>query len=119
MANIINDGGVVGFTRVLTINAVTYTADDFKWDAPTGVEFTRTSNQSVPTGQVFVQGVTTGSCTLQLATSGTAVPAWGSTCVVTEGTIILTHVGRTENKTGETKVPVSFKLAITNSIVAS
>lgn len=119
MSNIINDGGVVGFTRVVTISAVAYTLDDFKFDIPTGTDFTRTDNNSIPTGQAFAIGVTTGSATAQLATAATALPPWGGTFAVAEGTMIITQVGRAETKDGETKVPITFKKAITGSIVAT
>lgn len=116
MPDIVHDGGVVGFSRLLTIAAVTYATDDFKFDTPTGVQFDRTNQKSVLTGAEYVKGKITGSATLQLATSATAVPAWGATFTETEGTFIITQVGRAETKNGETKVPISFAKAITGSI---
>lgn len=119
MADIINDGAVVGFSRVLTINGVTYVADDFKFDTPTGTSFTRTDEQSKPTGKVDVKGIMTGTATLQLQTSATALPGWGETFVVDEGTMKILQVGRAETKNGETKVSISFEKAITGSVVTS
>ena len=117
MADIINDGGVVGFTRQVTINAVVYTLDDLKWDVASGVEFTRTNHQSVPTGDVHVKGVPSGTGTLQLPDS-TYDPddLWGKTFVITEGTFKITQVGRAETKDGETKSPISFKKVIVSVV---
>ncbi len=119
MADYVIDGGVVGFSRVLTIAAVTYATDDFKFDTPTGVQFDRTSHVSILTGAVYVKGKMTGSATLQLASSSTALPAWGATFVETEGTFIITQVGEAQTKSGETKVPITFAKAITGSVVAT
>jgi len=116
MPDIVNDGGVVGASRLLTISAVTYSTDDFRFDTPTGTQWDRTNHKSVLTGANYVKGKITGSATLQLATSATALPAWGATFTETEGTFIITSVGRTETKNGETKVPISFAKAITGSV---
>jgi hypothetical protein len=119
MADIVNDGGVVGFSRLLTINGVTYSSDDFKLDTPVGTSFTRTDEKSRPTGKVDVKGVTTGSATLQLATEGTALPEFGMTFIEDEGTMKVLTVGRAETKSGETKVAITFEKAITGSVVVS
>lgn len=117
MPDIVNDGGVIGFTREITINGTIYIADDFKFDVPTGTTFVRTNNKSVPTGQVFSKGVAAGSMTLQLPDANfDPDDLWGSRFTEDEGTFIITQCGRAETKDGETKAPFSFSKAITDTI---
>ena len=113
---IVNDGSVVAGSRDLTINAVVYATDDFKLDTDS-TEILRTDKNNVPSGRKVTRGQTTGTATLQLATAATAVPDFGMQFTTTEGTCTITKVGRTETKAGESKVPISFALNITGSIV--
>lgn len=104
---IYNDSDVVYGARDLTINGVVYATDDFSLDHEV-TEIVRTKKNERPSGQVAIKGRITGSATLQLATSSTALPEMGMTFTVTEGTFIVRKVGRTETKGGETKVPIEF-----------
>lgn len=123
MSDILNDGSVVAGSRDLVINSVTYATDDFHFDTDT-TKIVRTDKNSIPSGRKIVRGECSGSCTLQLATTSTALPPFLGT-FITVGPITatdmfyLTKIGRAETKGGETKVPVSFDLAITNSIAVS
>lgn len=113
---IVIDGSVVAGSRDLTINAIVYATDDFKYDIESS-KIVRTDKNNVPSGRKTVRGETTGSATLQLATSATAVPDFGMQFTTTEGTFTIEKVGRTESKNGESKVPITFCLNITGSIV--
>lgn len=111
MANIINDNGTVGFTRVLTLSLAGATvADDFKIDLGNNAEFERTDNNSKTTGYACAKGVLKGSATLQLA-NATVDPTtfWSQSFTVNEGTFFIITIGRTETKNGETKAPVTFR----------
>lgn len=115
---IVIDGSVLGGSRDLTINGVVYATDDFKYDIDSN-QMLRTDKNNIPSGRKVTRGETTGTATLQLATISTAIPDFGMTFISTEGTYYITKVGRAETKNGETKVPISFCLAITGSIVVS
>jgi hypothetical protein len=115
---ILNDGSVVAGSRDLTIGGIVYATDDFHYDMDSN-EILRTDKNTIPSGRKLTRGPTSGSATLQLATGSTVVPDVFATFVTTEGTFYLSKVGRAETKGGETKVPVSFLLAITGSIVVT
>lgn len=123
MSDIINDGSVAAGSRDLTINAVVYATDDFHFDTDTN-KILRTDKNNVPSGRKITRGETTGGATLQLATTSTALPDIAMTFVTagpdgTNKTFYLSKVGRAETKAGETKVAVSFEMAITGSIAVS
>lgn len=114
MSQIIDDGGVVGLTRVITLSAAGATVlDDFKYDVGNNAEFERTDNNSKTTGRKIAKGVRKGSATAQLATASVAPSSfWGQTfsTVETDGTInwVITGTGRAESKNGETKAAITF-----------
>lgn len=118
MSDILNDGSVVAGSRDLTIGAVVYATDDFKYDTNTNA-ILRTDKNQVPSGRKVTRGETTGTATLQLATTSTALPGLLAQFTETEGVHYITHVGRAETKGGETKVPITFAKAITGSIVTT
>ncbi len=108
-----NDGTVQYGSRVLTINGVTYVADNITVNRPTK-RIERTDQIGEPSGSVGVAGFVTGSCQLQIATSSTAEPQGGYTFTVTldatigAETFYIESPGRTENKDAEKKINVTF-----------
>ncbi|SRR6266568_1671721 len=110
-----NDGSIPYGSRVLTINSVTYVADNLIITRPRKM-IERTNHLDVPSGQVSVPGFVSGTATLQLSTDG-AVPladdTFSDTFVTSIGaeTFFLTDIGQPESKDAERKVDVSFRLA--------
>ena len=112
-----NDGSIPYGSRVLTINSVTYVADNLVITRPRKM-IERTNQVDVPSGQVSVPGFVSGTATLQLSTDG-AVPladdTFTDTFVASIGAEVffLTDVGQPENKDAERKVDITFRKAIT------
>ena len=114
MSNILNDNGVIGFTRVVTLSVAGATVlDDFKIDYGTNAEFERTDNNSLTTGYAAAKSVLKGTATAQLAT-GSVDPTtfWGQTFTVAEGTFVIFNTGRSESKSGETKASLHFRQTV-------
>lgn len=115
MSDIINDNGVVGFTRRVTLSTSGVTIlDDFKFDIANNAEFEVTNEKSKTTGYACAKGVRKGTATAQLATASTDPSVfWGQTFSTTEGTgtvtWVITACGRSETKTGETKASITFR----------
>lgn len=109
-----NDGTVQYGSRVLTINAIAYVADNITVNRPTK-EIDRTNEIGEPSGSVGVAGFVTGSATLQLASGSTAEPQGGNTFAVTfdatigAETFYITSPGRSEGQATEKKINVTFK----------
>ncbi len=118
MADILNDGSVVAGSRDLTINAAVYATDNFRLSTGS-TEILRTDKNQIPSGRKVTRSETSGSATLQLATTGTAVPSVNDQVTTTEGNFYITSVEPAEEKGGEKKVNVNFKKAITGSITTS
>lgn len=121
MPDIINDNGVVGFTRVVTLSTAGATVlDDFKFDLGSNAEFERTDNKSKTTGFAQAKGVLKGTATAQLANASVDPQTfWGQTFTEAEGTfVIIAPIGRAETKNGETKATITFR-KVTGSIVLS
>lgn len=123
MADILNDGSVVAGSRDVTINGVLYTATNWNWDEESLVIERKDKNGKVSGRKIVVVG-STGTATLQLATTSTAMPVRRVAFTTTDldGNSIsayLTKCGRAETNGGETTVPVSFCAAATNSITTS
>ena len=78
MAALFNDGSIPYGSEVLTINAVTYVAENVTFDNPSVVK-ERTNEIGEPSGSFGVQGFVTGSATVQKAATGTAIPTPGLT----------------------------------------
>ena len=107
------DGTLPFGSRVLTIGGVTYIADNVDVTRPSKV-VRNTDENDEPDGAVYVPDFVTGSATLQLASSATAIPALHAefTTTMSSGvgveTFILTEIGQPETKDGLKKVRVSF-----------
>jgi hypothetical protein len=115
MSDIINDNGVVGFTRRVTLStAGVVILDDFKYDRGNNTEFERTNEKSKTTGYACAKGIRKGTATAQLADSTVNSDLyWGQTFSTTEGVEVVNWViigaGRAESKTGETKAAITFR----------
>ena len=133
MAQQINDGQNAFDSRILVIaGRGSYETDDFDYNQAV-TEATRTDHNNMPTGQVYQRGKWTGKCTVQLATAATAKPVFGDLFTTTPAfadevnpftaggnfQFIVTKVGRAERKDGETKIPIEFTVAITNSVTVT
>lgn len=119
MSDIINDNGVVGFTRrvTLSISGVTI-LDDFKFDIGNNAEFERTNEVSKTTGYEAARGVRKGSATTQLANASVEPSVfWGQTFTTTECSWVITGTGRAETKNGETKANITFRETVGTVVV--
>lgn len=120
MSDIINDGAIAAGSRTLTIDGETYATDDFTVGPnEISTDQIRTDADNIPDGRRIVKGVTNGSATLQLASPTQALPEFGNFFTETEGTFYILTVGRAETKDGETKVPITFYLQISASVVVT
>jgi len=115
MSDIINDNGVVGLTRRITLSSSgVVILDDFKYDRGNNAEFERTNEKSKTTGYVAAKGIRKGTATAQLADS-TVNPDlfWGQTFSTTEGVEVVNWcvigTGKAETKNGETKATITFR----------
>lgn len=100
-------------SKVLTINAVTYVADNVTINR-TSKTILRTSELDEPSGQVSYKGEPdTGTAQIQLASGATAIPAQGDTFTSNLGlgseTYYLTDISIPYTKDGETKVNITFR----------
>lgn len=68
-------------TTPLTINAVNYYVDDFSWEFPVNV-ITQADGVGSPRRAAGVAGLLTGTFTLQLETTSSALPQQGTYFVV-------------------------------------
>jgi len=121
MSDIINDNGVVGFTRQVTLSTAGPTIlDDFKLDLGSNAEFERTNHKSKTTGFAQAKGILKGTATAQLSSAAVDPQTfWGQTFTEAEGTfVIIAPIGRAETKSGETKATITFRQT-TGSVVLS
>lgn len=101
---------------VLTIDAITYVAENFETSQPSNaVEVTNENGE--PAGQVIVPGFVTGSATLQLATAATALPAIGDEFTVDTVAYIVSEVGESRTQNDITKCNISFRKKINTVVV--
>lgn len=107
--------GVLQFgTQLVTLGALTnLIADDIDIEDPTTV-LTRKDNNGIPAGEVLMDGVMTGTATLQMPGATIALPAKGThfTLVDVTGTTLPFKVegfGRKFKSDGETKIPLKFR----------
>jgi hypothetical protein len=113
MAAFTNDGSIPYGSKVLTIGAVAYIADDINVSRPSK-KISRTNQIDEPAGSVNYDDFATFTATLQLATTSTVPPAKGATCTVTfdatTGSETWFVFDRTEpfQKDQETKVQVTM-----------
>jgi|GEM_PF-2536105 len=124
------DGGVQYESRLLTINVgksnatttpIDYATDNFNWNV-TSEWSDRTNELGVADGSVGVIKPATGTASLQLPDASTEIPFvfntfsedfFGETV-----TCIITDVGRKESKNGITMVDISFRKALSTSLVS-
>ncbi len=111
-----NDGGLVFGSQVVTIDSVAYVAENISIDAPSTI-IEQKDEYGVPSGQVIVEGFVTGTATLQIASSATALPAIGDAFqITTVGGVavyfLISQVGQSFSQDAETKVNVSFRKRI-------
>jgi hypothetical protein len=112
-----NDGGLVFGSQVVTIDSVAYVAENISIDAPSTI-IEQKDEYGVPSGQVIVEGFVTGTATLQLASSTTALPQIGDAFTLTQvggGSAVyflISQVGQSFSQDAETKVNVSFRKRI-------
>ena len=95
----------------LTINAVTYIAEEISITSGTTVVEIKDPN-GVPIGQTLIPENLTGTARLQLATSSTARPARGLTFTLEGATWYLTEVGASKTQGAYQAVPITFRLKI-------
>ena len=95
----------------ITVNAVTYIAEDINISHPTTVVEIKAPT-GVPTGAVVIPEANTGTATLQLATGSTVVPSVTGTFTMFGATWILTEVGEVYTQGQYVKVNVSFRMKI-------
>lgn len=118
MSQFIDDNGVVGYTRVVTLSVAGSTVlDDFKVDLGNNAEFERTSEKSQTTGYKASKGILKGTATAQLASAAVDVLSfWGQTFSATIGGIsypfVINGTGQAETKNGETKAPITFRQTV-------
>ncbi len=112
---IYQDGTYPSGAPTLTINSVTYICDAFSLDDSANVvDITNGSGEHA--GALAFKGKTTGSATLQLASSSTAVPTTAAhsstTGVFTHDTktYFITSVSKPKPKEGNWTVSINFQL---------
>ena len=112
--NTYQDGVLEFGTQALTIGALTnLVADDISVDDDTTV-LTRKNGQGVPTDETQIDGVLTGTATIQMSAATMALPAKGTgfTLVDVTGTPLNFKVnkwGRAWKNDGETKIKLTFR----------
>ena len=119
-SNTVNDGSVVFGSLQLTIASVVYETDDLTIDFDVS-KIVRTDSQDGPTGRVMIQKETTGSATLMYSSSSINKPAFGAQFSFTDDGLTYTctveKCGKRRVKGGEAKIPMTFVVNITGSIV--
>lgn len=111
MAAVYNSGTVQYGSQILTINSVTYVADNIEVTKSTNV-IERTNELNEASGWVASTGFITGSATLQLAASGTAVPTLGLTFTLDTMTMVILEVGTPYSKDSDKKVTIGFRATV-------
>lgn len=91
----------------VTINAVTYIAEDIQVTNPTRI-VDIADGTGIPTGQTLIPGKPTGTMKLQLATASTPVPPKGTIFTLFGGSWYVTDVGTAFTQGGYTYYNVSF-----------
>jgi hypothetical protein len=109
---VFNDANVPFGSQIVTIGSSPYVADGFTFSYPSAVaeRFTETG---APGGQVIVDNFATGSGTLQLATTISAVPTVGATFTLTvQGAtigVVISEIGYTEANRDIKKVSINIR----------
>lgn len=112
MAALWNDGSIPYGSEVLSINSVSYIAENITFDNPSNV-IQRRNEANEPSGSVGVQDFVTGSATLQRAATATAVPTPGLTFATSSFsgssvTFILTKVSPAFSQGDAVKFNIEF-----------
>lgn len=114
MSAIYNDGQLPYGSRLLIITGSapgSCVAETIEFTLAT-TALRRTDQLGNPSGQVLIKDWTTGTATLQLATTNSQVPATGDTfSTVRSGSaerFVITNVGQPESSTTDKKVTISF-----------
>lgn len=95
-------------SRVLTIGAVTFIANNFRTQAPSQL-IERKTELGAPNGAVLIEQARTGTAELQLASSSTAAPARGDEFTEDTITWFITEVGKPESVDTFKVVDISFR----------
>lgn len=95
-------------SEVLSIDSVNYIAENFRVSQPS-VSAERQTEVSAPNGYALNLAAKTGSATLQLATTSTAIPVVGHTFTRNSVVFILTEVGEEQTQNGIKTLPISFR----------
>lgn len=110
-----NDGSVPYGSQVVSIGGVSFVAESISITEPSTV-VERRDELGNPSGQVIIGQFINGSCVLQLATTATQLPTFGTTFSLTRpGTpavtigVIISEVGEVLNQSEAYKVNVSFR----------
>jgi hypothetical protein len=111
MAAFYNDGSVPYGSVTLSINSITYIADNIADNEP-GKVIERTNHIDEPSGWVGVPGFIVGSATLQLATSSTTAPTRGVTFAYGGSSWAVTDVDKPKEKACDWKVNINFRKII-------
>jgi hypothetical protein len=109
--SLFNDGSFGVASRTLSINSVTYIAENFSYEEPTGKVETVMDQNGDPSGSVAWVGIPTGSATLQV-TSSMSPPTQGQTFSTTirggSITFYILTVGTPEEQQGRKKYNITF-----------
>lgn len=95
----------------ITVNSVTYIAEDINLSAPTTVVEIKDPN-GIPTGQVLIPQVITGTAKLQFASSSTARPPLGNTFTLQSAVFYVSEVGTAYTQGGYVYANISFRMKI-------
>lgn len=95
-------------SRVLTIDAIEYIAEQFQYEQPS-VTAERSTQVSAPGGFALNAAARVGSAQLQLALTTTAVPLVGHTFEADTFTFVITNVGKSQTQNGFTVLPIQFR----------
>jgi len=102
-----NDGGGPFGSEVLTINSVTYVAEDLSFNRPT-VKTDRRDEVNEPSDRILNTDFEEGTATLQLAAEATAIPTGGMTFTRDAVVYVITEVGEVINHADFMKVTIGF-----------
>lgn len=81
MADVYNDGDLYYGSQVITLAGTSYVAEEIEFEE-TNKTLDRSDELGNPNGAVYIRQKTTGKMTLQLLSSGTAIPEINATLAV-------------------------------------
>lgn len=117
MADEYIDGDLPNGSRILTIGSDAFIAEAYEFNEPTGAMLEEKNQNGIPNKQVAKKGFAVGTATLQVPTSSTYAPAWGSTFTTSvraeaSVTMFIVEVGTPEGNEEIKKYPISFRRRI-------